>query len=71
MNKDETYNGWVNFDTWAAYTWISGDYDTCKAMEYRPTAAHAESIWQNYFKGNDGVVISNVKWSHVARAFKG
>ena len=28
MNTIEEYNGWINKPTWAAYMWLSNDYDS-------------------------------------------
>lgn len=30
--KNEEYQGWVNYETWATYLWIGNDYDVYKYM---------------------------------------
>ena len=38
----EKYNGWTNYSTWLAYTWITNDYASYK--HYTAKAKQAKSI---------------------------
>ena len=33
MVKDTTYNGWVNYETWAVNLWLTNDEDTSKQLD--------------------------------------
>ena len=39
--KNETYNGWTNYETWLAYCWLTNDQETYNRLN-RLTEAHKD-----------------------------
>jgi len=31
--EDTTYNGWTNYETWATFSWLTADPETCQALD--------------------------------------
>lgn len=83
--SDETHNGWTNYETWAAYNWLSNDeesYRECRRLcRFCSDYESAENLRRYVVEGlpdlENGLAadllnasVSEINWSELAMAMK-
>lgn len=79
--KDQTYNGWPNYQTWNVMLWLDNDegmylYYRGMARRMKVLAANAKEIALVAFQSDhtpDGVNLhsSKIRWGRIAEAMRG
>lgn len=77
VEKDTTYNGWANRDTWCFVLWASSEEAMyASVLEWgkrRRWTARRVQMWANDWFGArfpDGMRRRYIKWGDVAAAFR-
>lgn len=68
----EKYNGWTNWDTCAAYSWLSNDeysYKKMRAASGLPRFEHQAQETLLNLGNPDDIDFDNVNWNEVEGAF--
>jgi hypothetical protein len=39
MEQDSTYNGWINYETWATHLWLTGDEQIYRSCQLHATTS--------------------------------
>jgi hypothetical protein len=65
---DTTYNGWTNWDTWAANRWLTNDgwlYTTARLWIRQGRPADKMHIFIDEIKNPDQIDYAKVNWEEV------
>lgn len=64
-NKELTYHGWTNWDTWNCNLWLTNEELTYRSAKKRISPYELKLFWEGFFDGMDGIDTEKVNFEEI------
>lgn len=69
--RNETYNGWTNWETWNCNLWLTNDEGTYNYAMTASSYHELKEIWEEILEGVDDIATSKINFMEIFENLKG